>query len=48
MTAMEARQLSDSFAKATMLDEAAAALDATVDTVIKTPMEGLVKYHANL
>ena len=31
-----------------VLDEAAAALDATVDTVIKTPMEGLVKYHANL
>lgn len=31
-----------------VLDEAAAALDATVDTVIKTPMEGLVNYHANM
>lgn len=31
-----------------VLDEAAAALDAQVATVIKTPMEGLVKYHSSL
>lgn len=31
-----------------VLDEAAAALDAKIDTVIKTPMEGLIRYHSSL
>lgn len=31
-----------------VLDEAAAALDAKIDDVIKTPMEGLIRYHSSL
>ncbi len=29
-----------------VLHEAADALDATIDVIIKTPMEGLVKFHS--
>ena len=30
-----------------VLNEAADALDAKIDTILKTPMEGLVKYHSS-